>query len=118
MPKILNVLRTEPALILALAQALLSLLVGAGLNLTPTQTGAILAVVSAASGLVVAIAVKEIAAPVLVGFSTAVGTLLITFNVPHVSSGLVSAVNGVIVALVALILRGNVTTIARKTLTR
>lgn len=57
--RFLNLLKTEPALIMAFAQALLSLLIGAGLHLTATQTGAILAVVSAAAGLAVAIAVRE-----------------------------------------------------------
>lgn len=109
MSKFVNFLRSEPALILAFVQAGLSLLIGAGLHLTVTQAGSIEAAVAAAAGLVVAVSVKPFAVASLTGLIAAAGTLLITFGVQHVSAGLVSEVNAVVVAVLALLIRGNVT---------
>lgn len=107
--KIINLLKTEPALVAGLVQALLSLLIGAGIHLTVVQSGSILAVVSAASGLIVAIAVREVAAATLTGLLSAVGTLLLTFGVHHVTAGLITEVNALIVAAFALIVRMHLT---------
>lgn len=109
MSKLVTFLRTEPALTAAFVQALLALLIGVGLNLTQHETGAIEAAVAAAVGLAVAVAVHKFSVAALTGFLAAIGTLLIAFGVPHVSSGLVSLVNGLVVAAFALVLRMNVT---------
>lgn len=109
MNKIYNVLQREPALVLAVIQAGIALAVGLGFHPKPGVTGGVLAVASALMGLVVAIHVHEVTAAIVTGLLSAAGTLGAAFGVPHITSGTVSLVNGLVVALFALILSARAT---------
>lgn len=108
----LRFLRTEPALIMGLVTTLLGLLMSAGIHLSTDKTGVIEAVVSAALGLIVAAATWPFAVGAVTGLIGAVGTLLLTFGVHHVSAGEVSAVNAFVVAILAVIMRMHITPVA------
>jgi ABC-type branched-subunit amino acid transport system permease subunit len=107
--KFLAFLRTEPVVITGLVQSLLALGVGLGLSLTAGQTGAVEAASAALLALGAAIAVRPFPVAALTGAVTAVVTVLVAFGVPHISTGEVSSVNAVIVAVLSLVLRGHVT---------
>lgn len=106
------IVKTEPALIVGVVQAVLALLAGTVLTLTAGQTGAVLSVTTAALALVAAIATRPFQVAALTGLVTAVVTLLITFGVPHVQAGTVATLNAAIVAVFALVLRLHVTPLA------
>jgi hypothetical protein len=109
---LLILVKTEPALITGVVQAVLALLAGTVLALTAAETGAVLAVTTALLALVAAIATRPFQVAALTGLVTAVVTLLIAFGVPHVSPGIVATLNAAIVAVFALILRLHVTPLA------
>jgi hypothetical protein len=58
-----SIARTEPALLIALVQATIALAVSFGLSLSPEQVGAVLALVAAASAVVVRQNVAPVQAP-------------------------------------------------------
>ena len=109
MSKLLNVIKTEPVMITGLVQAILALVVGLGFALTAGQTGALEAATSAVLALVAAVSVRPFPVAALTGAFTAVATALVAFGVPHVTTGEVSLLNTVVVAVLALALRGHVT---------
>lgn len=96
-------LRTELPMISGFTQAALALIISLGFTITPGRAGAIEAAVAAAAGLLVAIGTRPFAIPALTGFSQALILLLVGFGVHGVQPGLVATVNGVIVALGALV---------------
>ena len=113
MSRLLNLVRTEPAVFLAAVQALIVLAAQFGLNLTAGEQGGLLAATSALLALVTAAMTHPFRLAALTGFVTAIGTVLLAFAVPHVSPGLVSAVNMVIVAAFAFFgVRPQVTPVA------
>lgn len=91
-----------PFLSAGTAQAALALAVALGLHLTAAQTGAAEAAAAAILALWVARAARPVPVPLLTGALTAIGALLVSFRVPHVDSGEVSAA----VAFLAAILSG------------
>jgi hypothetical protein len=105
----LNLIKTEPALVTGVVQAVLALLAGTVVTLTATQAGAILAVTTAILALVAAIATRPFQVAALTGLTTSLVTLLIAFGVPHVDAGTVSTLNAAITAVAALIVRLHVT---------
>ncbi len=113
MPKILTVIKTEPALIAGITQAILALLAATVLtSLTTDQSGAILAATTAVAGLVAAVATRPFAVASLTGFTGAIVTLLVTFGVHGVQPGSVALINAVVVTLAALVVRMHVTPVA------
>jgi len=112
MSKLINVIKTEPVLITGLVQSLLALLVGLGFSLTAGQTGALEAGTTAVLALVAAVSVRPFPVAALTGALSAVATVLIAFGVPHISTGAVSSLNAVVVAVLGLVLRGHVTPVA------
>jgi hypothetical protein len=108
----LSLIKTEPALITGVVQAVLALLAGTVFTFTAAETGAVLAVTTAVLALVAAIATRPFRVAALTGFVTAVVTLLIAFGVPHVQPGIVSTLNAAIVAVFMLIVRLHVTPLA------
>jgi hypothetical protein len=109
MSRIVNTIRTEPVLITGLVQSLLALVVGLGFSLTAGQTGALEAVTTAVLALVAAVSVRPFPVAALTGALSAVATVLIAFGVPHVTTGEVSSLNAVVVAVLSLVLRIHVT---------
>lgn len=113
MSRLLNLIRTEPAVFLAALQAAITLAAQFGLTLTADETGGLLAATSALLALITAAMTHPFKLAALTGFVTTVGTVLLAFGVPHIAPGLVSAVNMVIVAVFAFVaVRPQVTPVA------
>lgn len=114
MSRIIAIAKNEPAAVVAVVQTLLALIVQFGFTLTPAETGGILAATAAALGLIAAIATRPFAPAAVTGLLTALGTVLVAFGVPHVTSGMVSGLNALILALFALTaVRPQVTPLAK-----
>lgn len=105
---IIRIIKTEPALITGLVQAVLALVVATGAHLTTDQMGALLTATTAVLALVAAASTRPFQVASLTGALTAVGTALVAFGVHHISPGEIASVNAVVVALAALLLRGHV----------
>src|SRR5581483_5737204 len=87
-----------PFLSAATVQAALSLVVALGFSLSPGQTGAIEAAAAGVLALLTAAAAKTLTVPLVVGAITAVGSLLVAFKAPHISSGEVAAFAALVAA--------------------
>lgn len=108
----LTIVKTEPALITGAVQAILALLITTGASLTAAESGAILAVTTAALGAVAAATARPVQVPALTGLISAVVTLLAAFGVSHIQPGTVGTINGAVVAIMALVERQHVTPVA------
>jgi hypothetical protein len=109
-----NLAKLEPVFAAGTIQAVLALVVALGFHLSAGVTGAIEAVAAAVLALIVAASVDKVTPVLYTGLLTAAGTLLMAFGVPHVSSGLVSAVNAVVAIVLASLLREKVSPAAAK----
>ena len=112
MSKLLNLVKTEPAMITAAVQALIALVVSLGYSLSAGQTGAIVAVTTAVLALITAAAARPFQVSALTGLVSAVVTLLLAFGVHGIQPSFVSTFNAAIVAVLALVLRSHVTPVA------
>jgi hypothetical protein len=103
---------SEPALIVAVLQAVVALIVALGTALSAKQAGSIEAVAAALGALIVAASVHPFQVPALTGLLTAAGTVLVAFGVKHVSIAEVSMVNVAVTAILAAFVRTQVTPVA------
>lgn len=110
--KILNIIKTEPAMITAVVQAILAVIVSFGFSLTAAETGSIMAVTTALLAAVTALSARPVAVSALTGLVSAVVTLLVAFGVHGIQPDMVASVNAAIVAISALVLRGHITPMA------
>ena len=110
--KLLNLVKTEPAMITAAVQTILAVIVTSGFNLTAGETGAILAAFTALLALVTAASARPFAVSALTGLVSAIVTLLLAFGVHNIQPNLVASINAAIVAVSALVLRGHITPVA------
>lgn len=98
----------EPSLYIASIGTVLSLIAGFGLDwLTPEQAALVVVVLNAVLGVVNAVLVRPVAPAAFTYFIGAVATLIAAYGV-EVSQSQVSLVNGAVLAVLALLLRGNV----------
>ena len=105
----IRILGREPALIISAISAALSLLVSFGLNgLSAEQAGAIVAAVSALFAAATAAITRPIAPAAFTGGVTAAVALLATYGL-DVSAQTTGALNAVVLAILGLITRGQVT---------
>lgn len=109
---IIKALKSEPVAVTGAVQALVALLVSLGLHLSTDQTGAVLTVTTALLALLAAVSARPFAVSALTGLMSAVGTAAVAFGVHGISSGLVSAVNAALVAVLSLVLRGHVSPVS------
>ena len=100
--------KLEPVFAAGTVQAVLALVVALGFHLSAGVTGSIEAVAAAVLALVTAAVVNKTTPVLYTGLLTAVGTLIMAFGVPHVTSGLVSAVNALVAIVLASLLREKV----------
>lgn len=98
---------SEPALIIGVISAALSLVVTLGVGLTTDQAGAIVAVISGVFAVVTAIATRPIAPAAFTGLVTVSAALLSAYHF-NVAPGTVAAINTVVIAVLALVTRGQV----------
>jgi hypothetical protein len=102
----------EPTLVLQSLSAVLSVFVAVGIpNLSAEQAGLIIAVISAALGVVNAVMVRPVAPPAFIGFVSAGAALLSAYGL-ELSQELVGSVTVAVVAVLALLTRGQVTPVA------
>jgi hypothetical protein len=99
----------EPSLVIATVASLLSLVAGFGLDwLTPGQAAAVVVVLNAVLGAWNAWAVRPVSPAAFTYLAGAVAALVAAYGV-HVSQSMVGSVNALVLAALALVLRGNVT---------
>jgi hypothetical protein len=107
---LLNLVKTEPALLAGAAQTVLALLTATVIpHITAAESGASLAAFTAALSLVAAIATRPFQVSALTGFTGAAVTLLVAFGIPGVQPSIVATLNAVIVAVAMLVVRLHVT---------
>jgi hypothetical protein len=100
--------RREPALYIGAISAGLSLLVALNFHgLTSEQAALIVAAITAVGGVVTAVATRPVAPAAFTALVTAVAALLAGFHF-DLDPGTVAAVNGVVLAVLALITRHQV----------
>ncbi len=99
----------EPSLWIATIGTVLSLVAGFGLDfLTPVQAALVVVVLNALLGVINAVAVRPVSPVAFTYFVGAVASLVAAYGV-EVSQAQVGLVNGAVLAILALLLRGNVT---------
>lgn len=97
----------EPALIVAVVSAALSLVVTLGVGLSANQAGAVTAVVSAVFGVVTAVLTRPVAPAAFTTLVTVAADLLGAYHF-DVSAGTVAAINTTVLAALTLLTRGQV----------
>jgi hypothetical protein len=97
----------EPALILGVLSAALSLVVTLGVGLSADQAGAWTAVISGVFAVITAAVTRPVAPAAFTGLVAVVASLLAAYHY-NVSAGTVAAVNALVVAGLTLITRGQV----------
>lgn len=102
----------EPALILAVISAAVSLIVTFNVGLTPEQGGLWVAVITAVFGLVAALLVRPVAPAAFTAVVTAVAALLMGYHF-HVDPAVLAQVNSLVLALLTLVTRHQVTPVSR-----
>lgn len=104
----------EPALVIAVISASLSLLVTFNVGLSGEQAGALVAVISGALAAVTAAMTRPIAPSAFTGL-VAAGVALLSAYGFNVSPETVGALNAVVLAVLALLTRGQVSPTSRET---
>lgn len=112
----LNLIKTEPAMIVAAVQTVIGVIVSLGFGLSADATAAILAFTTALLAVVPAVLARPVQVSGITGLVSAGVTLLLAFGVHGIQPGLVASLNAAIVALMAIVLRGHLTTLATLTL--
>jgi hypothetical protein len=102
----------EPALILTVVSAAVSLIVTLNIGMTAAEGGLWVAVITAVFGLAVALFTRPIAPAAFTTVVTAVGALLMGYHF-HVDPAVLAQINGVILSVLMLITRGHVTPVSR-----
>lgn len=102
----------EPALILAVISAAVSLIVTFNVGLTPEQGGLWVAVITAVFGLVAALLVRPVAPAAFTAVVTAVAALLMGYHF-HVDPAVLAQINSLVLALLTLVSRHQVTPVSR-----
>ena len=97
----------EPALIISTLSAVLSLIVTFNIGMSGEQAGAIVAVISAAFGAITAAMTRPIAPSAFTAVVAAGAALLAAYGL-DVSAETVGATNAVVLAVLALLARGQV----------
>lgn len=97
----------EPALIISTVSAILSLIVTFNIGMSGEQAGAIVAIISAVFGAIVAVATRPVAPAAFTAVVAAGAALLAAYGL-NVSAETVGATNAVVLAVLALLTRGQV----------
>jgi hypothetical protein len=111
---LLNLIRTEPAMIVAVAQTVIGLVVSLGFNVSADATAAVLAFTTALLAFVPAVLARPVQVSGITGLVSAGVTLLLAFGVHGIQPGLVASLNAAVVAVMAIILRGHLTPVASR----
>lgn len=105
---------TEPALIVGAVSAALSVVVTLGIGLSTDQAGAWTAIISGVFAVVTAVTTRPVAPAAFTGLVTVAAALLGAYHF-HVAPGTVVAINGLVIAVLAVVTRGQVSpTTAKK----
>jgi hypothetical protein len=101
----MQTVKSEPVLFTSALQAVLALVSGTAVHFSAVQSGAILAATTAILTLVAALSTKPFHVTALTGFMSAIVTLLVAFGIHGIQPGIVSTLNGGLVAVVSIIVR-------------
>jgi len=102
----------EPALVLGIVSAALSLIVALNVGLTAEQAGLWVALITAVFGAVTALAVRPVSPAVFTAVVVAAGDLLMGYHF-HVSPGVLSAVSALLLSVMTLLTRHQVTPLTK-----
>lgn len=105
--KVTTWLKTELPLVSGGTQGLVALLITVG-GLSAKQAGVVEAAIAAVLAVVVAAGTKHFTAAGIAGAVQAIGVLLVTFKVAHVSAGTVSAADAFVAAILALLVKQHI----------
>lgn len=100
--RLVTLARTDPALVMSVTQGALALGVSLGLTLTAKQTGAIEGAATAVLGLAVAAYTRPFRTGAAAAAVAALGTVLLAFQVPHISPGTVSVASTLVTGILML----------------
>lgn len=103
----------EPALLLAVVSAALSLLVTFNIGLTSEQAGLWVAVITAVFGTATALAVRPVPPAAFTALVTAVGALLMGYHF-HMDPAVIGQVNMLVLAVLTLLTRHQVTPLSKR----
>lgn len=92
MARLLNLVKTEPALFTSAVQALLGIIAASGIDFTADQTAGILAVTAALLAAVTAAVTRPVTPAAFTGLVTAAAVLIAAYGV-HLNAELVGSVN-------------------------
>jgi hypothetical protein len=107
-----NLAVEEPALLMTVLQTILAVIASLGLGLAASWTGGILTFASAALAAIPGFLARPVKASAITGLVSAGVTALIAFGVHGIQPGLIAALNAAVVAIMAIVLRGHLTTLA------
>lgn len=108
-------MKREPSLIITAIGTLLTLVAGYGLDfLTPVQAGLIIVVLNAGLGVWNALKVRPVAPAAFTYAVASVATLLATYGIEATQSQ-IGNINAALLAVLALLLRGNVSPVETST---
>jgi hypothetical protein len=102
----------EPAMLMTALQAILAVVTSLGLGLSTAWTGGILTFTSAALASIPGFLARPVKVTAITGLVSAAVTALIAFGVHGIQPGMVATLNAAIVAVMAIVLRGHLTTLA------
>jgi hypothetical protein len=108
---LINLVKNEPAAIVAVVQTAVALIVTLGFRLTTAEAAGIVAFTAALLAAIPAVLARPVGISAITGLVTAGVTLLIAFGVPGIHPGVVASLNAAIVAVLSLVLRWNLTTL-------
>lgn len=107
-PKFLNVLRTEPNVVLYAVGALVTAWVAFGFRASPGQVGAVSVIAAGLITIITALAARPVAVPVVTGAVVTVATAAGAFGL-HLSAAQLGSAVPVLSVVLALVLRQAVT---------
>jgi len=110
--QLLNLIRTEPAVILFGVNTAVALAVSWGWHLTADQTGAITVITTAVLSILTAVLVREVSLPVIKGGLTSVLIALGAFHL-HFSPSAIGSTTAAVSIVLGLLLRQNLTPLAK-----
>lgn len=105
----------EPALVLSVLSSGASLIVALNVGLTAAQAGLWIAVITAVFGVVAALMTRPIAPAAFTTLVTSTGALLLGYHF-HVTPGVLAAVNALVLSVLTLLTRHQVSPVTRKSL--
>ena len=111
MSRVISLIRSEPAVILYAASAVLTAVITFGCRATPGQAAAVATIATAAVTIITALTTRPVTIPVVTGAVATIATAAGAFGL-HLTTDQIGAAVPVLSIILALVLRQNVTPVA------